>query len=182
MATPTSCTTGRGTSRRSAHDSVHDGASPEARTEGDAAVTAELLVNIDVDDLARAERFYREAFDLRVGRRFGEGGVELLGAGVPVYLLAKPAASAASPATDRRRDYRRHWTPVHLDLAVPDLDAALARAVAAGAVPEVEIREHTWGRIVALADPFGHGFCLLQFLGRGYDEIATQPPVAASGG
>ena len=23
-----------------------------------------------------------------------------------------------------------------------------------------------------MADPFGHGFCFIQFLGRGYDEIA----------
>jgi hypothetical protein len=27
---------------------------------------------------------------------------------------------------------------------------------------------------VQLSDPWGHGWCLLQFLGRGYDEIATQ--------
>jgi hypothetical protein len=27
-----------------------------------------------------------------------------------------------------------------------------------------------------MADPFGHGFCLIQFLGRGYDEIADQEP------
>ena len=24
-----------------------------------------------------------------------------------------------------------------------------------------------------LSDPFGNGFCFLQFTGRGYDEIAT---------
>jgi hypothetical protein len=24
-----------------------------------------------------------------------------------------------------------------------------------------------------LADPFGHGFCLIEFTGRGYDEVAT---------
>jgi len=35
------------------------------------------------------------------------------------------------------------------------------------------VREAAWGRIVQLADPFGHGWCLLQFLGRGYDEIAS---------
>ena len=28
-------------------------------------------------------------------------------------------------------------------------------------------------RIVRLADPCGHGWCLLQFVNRGYDEIAT---------
>lgn len=27
--------------------------------------------------------------------------------------------------------------------------------------------------MLRLADPFGHGVCLLQFSGRGYDEIAT---------
>jgi predicted enzyme related to lactoylglutathione lyase len=136
-------------------------------------VTIELLVNIDVDDLPRAERFYREAFGLRPGRRFGDGGLELLGASAPIYLLVKPAGSVASPATAQRRGYGRHWTPVHLDLVVPDLDAALAQALAAGAALEGEVRAHAWGRIAALADPFGHGFCLLQFLNRGYDEVAT---------
>ena len=28
---------------------------------------------------------------------------------------------------------------------------------------------------VQIADPFGHGWCLLQFLGGGYDAIATAP-------
>jgi hypothetical protein len=25
-----------------------------------------------------------------------------------------------------------------------------------------------------MVDPFGHGFCLVQFLGRGYEEIADK--------
>ena len=70
------------------------------------------------------------------------------------------------------RDYRRHWTGVHLDFVVPDLTLALRRAQEAGAVLEGEPRTAAWGRIATLADPFGHCFCLLQFLGRGYDEIA----------
>jgi hypothetical protein len=32
---------------------------------------AEVLVNIDVEDLERAVAFYRDAFELTVGRRFG---------------------------------------------------------------------------------------------------------------
>jgi len=72
------------------------------------------------------------------------------------------------------RDYLRHWTPVHIDVVVDDFDEALIRAVAAGAIQEGAVREAGWGRIVQLADPFGHGWCLLQFHGRGYDEIATQ--------
>ena len=66
--------------------------------------------------------------------------------------------------------------PQRLNAIVPalidDLEAALDRAVRAGATPETEIRTGAWGRIVTVADPFGHGLCLIQFLGRGYDEVA----------
>jgi len=131
-----------------------------------------LLANIDVDDLARAEAFYVRALGLDVGRRFGEDGVELIGASSPIYLLRKAAGSAAGDATTQARDYRRHWTPVHLDFVVADLQAALARARDAGAILEGEVRTAAWGRIATLGDPFGHGFCLIEFLNRGYDEIA----------
>jgi predicted enzyme related to lactoylglutathione lyase len=136
-------------------------------------MSATLLVNIDVDDIERAESFYLGAFDLRVGRRFGADVVELLGAAVPIYLLKKNSGSPAGDATMQTRDYRRHWTPVHLDFVVADLDRALERALAAGAVLEDPPRSASWGRIAVLADPFGHGLCLIEFTGRGYDEIAT---------
>ena len=132
----------------------------------------ELLVNIDVDDLDRAVRFYTETFELQVGRRFGAFGVELLGSTTPIFLLAKPSGSRATPANASRRVYERHWTPLHLDFVVEDIEAATARAVAAGAVLEVPVATHRWGRLAVLADPFGHGFCFVQFLGRGYDEVA----------
>ena len=131
----------------------------------------DLLVNIDVPDLAAAERFYVAAFGLTPTRRFGDGGVELSGWSAPVYLLEKAAGTIGAGGEPRR--YERHWSPVHLDVVVDDIDAALARALAAGAVAESQIRTDAWGRIVVLADPFGHGVCLIQFLGRGYDEIAA---------
>ena len=53
------------------------------------------------------------------------------------------------------------------------VDAALATALGAGARQEGEIRDEAWGRIVQISDPFGHGWCLIQFLGNGYDEITT---------
>jgi predicted enzyme related to lactoylglutathione lyase len=90
---------------------------------------------------------------------------------VRLYLLQKPDGSRG--AADDRRRYERHWTPVHLDVVVDDFDAALARALAAGARAETPIRTEVWGKIVGLADPFGHGLCLIQFLGRGYDAIAA---------
>lgn len=130
----------------------------------------DLLVNIDVPDLAAAETFYTAAFGPTVTRRFGGGGVELSGLPVRIYLLEKAEGSVG--AGDEPRRYVRHWTPVHLDLVVEDLDPALAQALAAGATLDSEPRSHAWGRIAVLADPFGNGFCLLQFLNRGYDEIA----------
>lgn len=130
-----------------------------------------LLLNIDVPDLAAAEAFYTAAFDLRPARRLGDGVVELLGAEVPIYLLKK--AEGSTGAGSAKRDYARHWTPLHCDVVVDDLEAALARAVRAGATQEGGIREASWGRIVHIADPYGHGWCLLQFVGRGYDEIAN---------
>jgi predicted enzyme related to lactoylglutathione lyase len=133
----------------------------------------QLLVNIDVDDLQTAIRFYTQAFELRVGRRLGADIVELLGASAPIYLLAKPSGSKPYPGAGTARSYERHWTPLHLDIAVDDLDAALARAVSVGAKPESAIETHVWGRIAFLSDPFGHGFCLLQFSGRGYDALVT---------
>jgi catechol 2,3-dioxygenase-like lactoylglutathione lyase family enzyme len=135
--------------------------------------TVELLINVDVPDLEAATRFYVDAFGFRVGRRLGDAGTELLGAGVPLYLLAKPADSEAAPGSAARRTYARHWTPVHLDLVVPDVRAALARALAAGARAEDDVSQHAWGYMARLADPFGHGVCLLQLEPGGYDAIST---------
>ena len=55
----------------------------------------ELLANIDVDDITVATDFYCRALNLTVGRRFGNSGVELLGASSAIYLLEKPAGSVA---------------------------------------------------------------------------------------
>jgi lactoylglutathione lyase len=61
---------------------------------------------------------------------------------------------------------------VHLDVAVDDIETALARALKVGAVVEHGISTAPYGKIAMLADPFGHGVCLIEFVGRGYDEIA----------
>ena len=61
---------------------------------------------------------------------------------------------------------------MHLDFEVADIGTAVERAVAAGARLENEPRSFNWGRLATLSDPFGHGFCLLQFTNRGYDAVA----------
>jgi len=134
----------------------------------------ELLINLDVDDMDRAVEFYTRGLGLQVGRRFDSGFVELVGAKAPIYLLLKASGSEPFEASRTARDYSRHWTPVHLDFVVPNLDAALERAVSAGARVEGAPSDHAYGRLALLSDPFGHGFCLLEFRGKGYDELPSR--------
>ncbi len=128
-----------------------------------------LLINIDVPDVETAVRFYTAAFGLTVGRRFGTDFVELLGWPAPVYLLAKKAGTVGAGGDLRR--YERHWTPVHPDIVVDNVDKAVERALQAGARLEAPAKDAPYGRIAMLADPFGHGFCLLQFSEKGYDAL-----------
>jgi len=133
----------------------------------------EPLINIDVPNLEAAIEFYLRATGLKLGRRlFQDTVAELTGAPVRIFLLQKAPGSSATPAMSLPRDYRRHWTPVHLDLVVPDVEAATATAIAAGARLEGQIQSYVWGRLASISDPFGHGFCFLQWAGGGYDEMA----------
>ena len=130
-----------------------------------------MLINIDVPDLAAAIRFYESATGLRLTRRLFDGSVaEMHGAGAPVYLLEKPAGPSATASGNTTRDYSRHWTPVHLDFIVPDIDAAIATAVAAGATLETGPTLSAWGYLATLGDPFGHGLCFVRWTGDGYPD------------
>ncbi len=131
----------------------------------------DLLINIDVDDLDRAIAFYTRVFELTPGRRFGPAAVELLGATSPVYLLRKPAGSIPARAAEQLRTYQRHWTPVHLDFVTSDIESAIRRALDEGATLERPIAAQAWGQLALMADPFGNGFCFVQFVGDGYDAI-----------
>jgi predicted enzyme related to lactoylglutathione lyase len=133
---------------------------------------AGLLVNIDVPDLAAGEAFYTRAFGLRPGRRMGDDFLELVGLDAPIYLLRKTNGSEPVPVGGEARHYSRHWSPIHPDIVVDDLDSAAARALDAGAVLESPACDAPYGRIAMFADPFGHGFCLIEFNAEGYDALA----------
>lgn len=134
----------------------------------------QLVVNIDVDDLEKAIDFYSRALGLRLSRRLFDGSVaEMTGASSTIHLLFKSAGSSPYRSASVRRDYDRHWTPVHLDFTVNDIAAAVQRALSAGALLDGEIQSYRWGHLATLSDPFGHGFCLLQFTGQSYDEAAV---------
>ena len=139
----------------------------------------DIRICIDVDDLERGIRFYTDGLGLTLARRLGDDWAELLGGSSPIDLLYNAAGTAPlGDARAARRDYARHWTPVHLDFTVPDVDAAVERLLRAGATLERPATDRTWGRIAGLADPFGHGLDVIEFRGRGYDALlhpASQP-------
>src|SRR4051812_49848901 len=93
----------------------------------------EVHVYIEIDDLERGIEFYVDGLGLTLTRRLTPRWVELGGARVPIHLLARPEPEFESGDHVLRKDFSRHWTPIHLDFVVEDLEAAVQRAVAAGA-------------------------------------------------
>ena len=132
-----------------------------------------VSINIDVADLEQGVAFYSAAVGLVPVHRLGDFAVEMSGAQAPVFLLQKAPATPAFTGATVGRDYARHWTPVHLDFLVEEIDRALGRAVTAGARAESPVETYSWGRMALLCDPFGNGFCLIQLDAAEYAAIAT---------
>lgn len=129
----------------------------------------QFIVNIDVEAIEEAITFYEIGLGLRLIRRLFDGTVAEMGGGpASIYLIEQPDTSAAVPGTSLQRDYQRHWTPIHLDFIVEDVDAAVKQSVSAGAAQEAEVKKFVWGKLATMSDPFGNGFCLLAFAEGGY--------------
>jgi predicted enzyme related to lactoylglutathione lyase len=127
---------------------------------------------IEVTEAARGIAFYCEGLGLKLKRRFSPTWIELEGANCPIYLLADRPAVADLGSTTAMRNYERHWTPVHLDFIVTDLDAVVTRLTALGGSLDREVKTREYGRIANMADPFGNGFDLIEFAGAGYDAVS----------
>lgn len=132
------------------------------------------IINVDVPALAPAIAFYRDALGLRLDRIIGEDVAELAGAASTIYLLARPAGSPPSEFATDERQYARHWTPVHIDFVVDNVAEAATRAVRAGAVQEGASVDWHGSRCISFSDPFGHGFCLIEFAGETYSDGDTE--------
>ena len=127
-----------------------------------------VIVNIDVPDLAAAIDFYTAALGLELNRTMEGDVAELMGATSVIYLLQNPAGSNPTGTRSSARNYARHWTPVHMDFVVDDVIEAAKRASAAGATRESECIEWNGSKCITFSDPFGHGFCLIEFDGETY--------------
>jgi len=108
---------------------------------------------IDVDDVSHAVRFYAEGIGLTVVKQ--EADWAQLKLGEQTLWIMKIAAGPSGPIS---RDYRRHWTPVHLDFHVEDIDKTIERAVVAGG--KLEARPKSG--LANLSDPAGNGVDLVQ--------------------
>jgi predicted enzyme related to lactoylglutathione lyase len=127
---------------------------------------------IEVTEAERGIAFYCQGLGLAVKHRFSPTWIELEGANCPIYLLADRPAVADLGSTTAKRSYERHWTPVHLDFVVTDLDATVSRLTALGGSLDREVKRREYGRIANMADPFGNGFDLIEFSGSGYDAVS----------
>jgi predicted enzyme related to lactoylglutathione lyase len=127
---------------------------------------------IEVAELDRGIGFYCGGLGLSLMRRLGPNWVELDGANLPIFLLGNRAPVAELGDARVARDFHRHWTPVHLDFVVPDLDDAVARLTGLGASLDRPVQSRDYGRMANMADPFGNGFDLIEFSGAGYDGIS----------
>jgi predicted enzyme related to lactoylglutathione lyase len=128
---------------------------------------------IEVADLERGITFYCDALGLTLKRRLSPDWVELEGANVPIFLLGNRPPIADLGGKKVPRSYERHWTPVHLDFIVSDLDQAIGRAREFGVSLDREIQVREWGRMANMADPFGNGFDLIEFAPGGYAVLRT---------
>lgn len=130
----------------------------------------QVIINIDVPALEPAIDFYKAALDLQLKRIIDDDVAELSGASTRIYLLVKPPGSAPANSAAQTREYTRHWTPVHMDFVVKDIARARKQALAAGAIRESDCVQWRGSKCITFADPFGHGFCLLEFAHGDYTD------------
>jgi predicted enzyme related to lactoylglutathione lyase len=117
-----------------------------------------LEICIDVDDVDRAVEFYGRGLGLEIPQHEKEWAKAILGEQVFWIMKIDPGPSGVIS-----RDYQRHWTPIHLDFHVNDIDAAVKRALAAGGKLDREIqRKPDGGAIANLSDPSGNGIDIVQ--------------------
>ncbi len=117
-----------------------------------------LEICIDVDDVDRAVEFYGRGLGLEIPQQEKEWAKATLGDQVFWIMMIDPGRSGAIT-----RDYKRHWTPIHLDFHVDDIDTVVSRALAAGGKLDREIQRNPDGGAMAnLSDPSGNGIDLVR--------------------
>lgn len=131
--------------------------SPEAR----AIARPSVHLSIDVPNLEAGLRFYGNVFGFREKARPFPTMAILDANNLTVCMHEKSAGTKSSPNGSDVRRYERHWTPVHVDVHVEDIDAALEKIRAEGGLIETEFRTQGPKPVAFCSDPFGNGFCVI---------------------
>ena len=121
---------------------------------------SKVSIAIDVPDLDKAMAFYENALGCEEKKRSKNSGIVSAG-NVDIYFLQKAGGTNPLVNGDGARSYDRHWTPVHLDFLVDDVQGAAAKVVELGGAREGG-EAADWGEIAYCADPFGNGFCIIR--------------------
>lgn len=119
-----------------------------------------ISICIDVSIKKDAIDFYTQALNLELINE-GDQYAELSADGVKVYLSENAPDTNPLYVGDAVRNYDRHWTPIHLDFTVKDIEACVSKVIELGGVKEGG-KSGDWGSIAYCADPFGNGFCVMQ--------------------
>jgi PhnB protein len=135
----------------------------------------EFALHLVVEDVSAAVDFYQRAFDARLTRELHlpDGSVataDLMIRGLPIAVAAPmPGTSLATPASTGTSVAAYRFT-------VADADAAMDRAVSAGARVHTPVRDAFWGvRTGEVLDPSGHRWAFDQPLrGMSAEEIEAQ--------
>lgn len=122
-------------------------------------ITTGIVAHVTVSDAEKAIAFYEKAFGAQAiyrmptpdGRKLLHAEMQLNGA----RLMLCDDFPEFCGGTSRTAD-ALGGTPVTLHLQVPDVDATVARAIAAGAELTMPVSDMFWGdRYGKLRDPFG---------------------------
>jgi PhnB protein len=119
-----------------------------------------LIPSLAVDDAARAIEFYERAFGARERARMpapdGKIAHAELEIGGSIVMLSDPF-----PHANAKPPKELGGTSMGVFLYVEDVDAAVERAVNAGATVVMPVEDQFWGdRYGMIADPFGHEWSL----------------------
>ena len=118
-----------------------------------------MIIALPIADRPVSHAFYRDAFDLAAFGEPADDGVPeplqfRLPAGLTLMLI--PRGGFGWVIGDRRSVASPTTSECVLTLPVPDVDAVMAKALAAGATSVSPATQMPWGYSATIADPDGH--------------------------
>jgi len=121
---------------------------------------SKLSVCIDVPEMDKAIQFYVNALGCKCVKK-GSDYSELATDDLAIYLSQKNSVSNPKVNEISERAHKQQ-PPVNLDFVVSDIDRCVSAVQDHGGIKEGD-NSGDWGAIAFCSDPFGNGFCVLQY-------------------